>query len=256
MHRFVFIILVCLLNFNPVQADQKSLKEETRPQEILFVDSLYDQYLSIILDKDNPHSEKMINFLDCYKEKVDFSVGFAVGVYEGSTNWFRDLFPYIGKIVQGIKQGFYTCFFQPSKIPSEMVRFSKMIFEYVTNHTVIQSLAIVFPELRDLSGDWNSYSSYRKGKILGYITGNYGTDFFGFCGLLKGFSMYKNLHKANRVFALEKMNKTLSVSKSFELSSGLKNKKLFLYRSETFLVDRSMLIGDVMGYMEEIARAD
>ena len=212
-----------------------------------------------------------------YKENFDFTIGFTTGAIKGGIHCLKEFFPYLISMVSGIKHGIFAFVDSPSHFTKEVIKYSQILISFIKEHTAYEMVSLIIPEIKVLIEHWNEHTSYQKGNILGYILGNYGLDFFGFYGSIKGVQFCKTMKKANMIYSLKKLTTTASQLKAISYSSYLWQKRMRTLYPKTvpvtffsrgkfiktsvpmsaihgneILMDRSLWMGDFIAYMEDL----
>lgn len=230
--------------------------------------------------------DKTLICFQTHKENFDFTIGFTTGTIQGGIHCLEAFFPYLISMASGIKNGVNAFIDSPSHFTQKVIKYSQVITQYIKDHTLYEILALIVPEIKDLIEDWNHHSSYQKGKILGYIAGHYGLDFFGFYGLIKGAQVCKTVKKAHKIYAIQKLTTVSSQVRALSYSSYLWQKRVGCLSSKTtpasfaftqrklsskfikksapisvvqsneIIMDRSLWMGDFIAYLEEFTQAN
>jgi hypothetical protein len=136
---------------------------------------------------------------------VDFSLGLAKGILQGSLQAGVELIPSMLSSLQGISHGLWAFAQDPVQISTAFVQASQECINYIKEHTAQEALQELVPELKELIEKWDELESEQKGEIAGNIIGKYGIDIFAGVGVTKVMKSYRDLKRANNLMTFEAM---------------------------------------------------
>jgi Bacterial toxin 35 len=91
----------------------------------------------------------------------------------------------------------------PEEVSQDILNAAYSIGEYIREHSTMECLECVVPEIKDLSLTWHKVDDKARGQKIGYIIGKYGVEIFAPIGAVKGIIKVKALKRANTVLTLE-----------------------------------------------------
>lgn len=137
------------------------------------------------------------------KDKIAFSKGLISGIKEGVKVSAIEFVPSLYTSLKGMVFGLWAFVCSPSEVSQEVITTAYSIGTFISNHTKMECLECVVPEIRELSISWNTIDDHVKGQKIGYIIGKYGIDIFASIGSLKAINKIRALKRANTMLTLE-----------------------------------------------------
>lgn len=154
---------------------------------------------------------------------LEFSGGIVLGLCTGAGHTLENFVPSMLCSLQGLGNGIWAFTTNPKEVSVEMITACKNICGFFTDQTILESLKVLIPEVRELS-DWKDINDFKKGEIIGSIVGKYGLDIFLTAGAMKGIKVFHDLRRANALMTLETMTLMEKGQTLKSVSSQWKNK--------------------------------
>ena len=145
---------------------------------------------------------------------ISFSLGLTQGIVKGGSEAGAEFIPTLLSSMQGLGHGLWAFAQDPVQVSLAFAEAAQACIQFVKDHTSIEVLTSLVPELKELIETWDTLEKPKRGEITGYIIGKYGVDIFAGVGLTKGMKLYRELKKANTILTFEALvtsekNKTL-----------------------------------------------
>ncbi len=147
--------------------------------------------------------------------KIEFSQGLVLGTLEGSAVSLIDFIPSNLSCCRGILNGLWAFTCSPKEVSLDVIHTAYALGEFISDHTPLECLHCVVPELKELSETWDSLNDHTRGRKIGFIIGKYGIEIVAPTVILKGISKFRALKRANTMFTLE--NCAVSTSKKSKI---------------------------------------
>lgn len=135
--------------------------------------------------------------------KVEFSQGLVLGTLEGGAVSLVDFIPSNLSCCRGILNGLWAFTCNPKEVSWDVIHTAYALGEFISDHTPLECLHCVVPELKELSETWDSLNDHTRGRKIGFMIGKYGVEIFTPALILKGINKYRYLKRANTMFTLE-----------------------------------------------------
>ncbi|MCX6989860.1 MAG: polymorphic toxin type 50 domain-containing protein [Chlamydiae bacterium] len=163
-------------------------------------------------------------------DMIPFSKGLTLGIVQGGVQGGTEFIPSLLASLQGLSQGLWAFAQDPVDVSADFVDASKACVNFIREHTPLETLQELVPELQDLIAKWDGLEDQIKGELTGQIIGKCGVDIFAGVGVTKAMNSYRLLKKANNMMTFEAMaisERNRSVIKMEALKRAQNRKEVF-----------------------------
>ncbi|MFX0209605.1 MAG: tetratricopeptide repeat protein, partial [Candidatus Hodarchaeota archaeon] len=143
------------------------------------------------------------------EEYAQFAYGLVRGLTSSLQESVKNFIPSMLCSLQGLGHGLWSLVTNPKEVSVELVIACRNIIDFFSNHTPVEVLQTLVPELKQLIKKRDVLTDYQRGELIGCIIGRYGTDFLLIAGISKGVKSFRDLKRANEILTLENMNQSL-----------------------------------------------
>jgi len=157
----------------------------------------------------------------------EMSSGIAIGIVEKGISATLEFLPEVLSSMRGLGNGLWAFSSNPIGASQSFVNAAKLCIEFIRSHSSFEVAQELVPELKELCTNYDVLNDFEKGKLIGQVIGQYGTDIFLCKYSMQAIKAFCELKKANQMMTLE----ALASSKS---SGAIREEagKFFAHREE------------------------
>ena len=187
-----------------IQKDPSSKEAYFERAAAYFELGQFDQALGDYLSSDmkNLPSESRLQ----WKEMTQLSAGIGIGIIEGAQVGITEFIPNALSTFRGLGNGLWAFCSNPVGASQDFANAATQCVEYLKNHTSLEIVQQMVPELRELIQHYDELSEFQRGKLIGHVIGEYGIDIFLSQHGIAVAKHYLDLKKANQLLTLEALS--------------------------------------------------